>query len=408
MLWKKRCRTCSRPRKFSLLLVILVLVLLACSGGLSLPWQATPTPPALVVNLEVTVIQATATATPTVTPSPTTPPTLTLTPTPLLEMTVSPTQEPLPPTPIFTPIGAPPGSNPVSAPLTKTTAITPGLDWQASGISLLEPADGLVLPPEIGPAEFKWMWGKSCEPLPEGQGFEVRIWPERPGAGPMGAMDAAANQADVACEPKSGTRSYRVGQLRDAPGISAGGSGRFRWDVALVQLEPYTVLAVSGSRVFDLGPDPNLPPATPTLLPQVPLTGELQMAGTISLVEPQPNLTLPATQKVEFKWQWSSGGNCLQPPTGYGFELRVWPNRPDYGPMGAMGDARQSQKDIFCDTANGLRGYLVPDLLLAPGVKVAGAGEFRWDVAFVKLDPYTQIATSGSRTFIIPGISKLD
>ncbi len=395
-----------RSWKFGLALLTLAISLLACGNGLPLPLRTpTPTQPALLINFEVTVILPTPTPTATALPLPT------ATPVPATE---TPAPE-LPPTPTLTPIG---GSSPINPtptavpplePITSTASITPTVSWEFSGINLLEPPDSFGLPAETIAAEFKWQWGQGCEPLPEGQGFEVRVWPDLPGYSPMGVMDAAANQKDVACEPKSGTRSYRVSSLRDAAGVKQTGFGRFRWDVALVQLQPYAPLTASGSRVFDLPPDPSQPTPTPSPIPRVTLASGEPLGGTISLFEIQDGFTLPEdAKKVEFKWNWSqANATCLALPEGYGFEVRVWPDRPDFGPMGAMGDARQSQKDIFCDGSNGLRGYLVLDIKQTPAVATAGAGRFRWDVVLVQLEPYTILTQSESRTFNLPGVSKL-
>jgi hypothetical protein len=275
------------------------------------------------------------------------------------------------------------------------------------GITLVELRDEIALPADVGRVEFKWVWDdKGCASPPEGQAFEIRIWPDLPGAVPLGVMDASQQDA-IVCEPKSGTRIYEVGNLRGAPAISGVPGGRFRWHVALVELESQNLIAVSESRVFEL-PLANLP--TPTPVPSQPrVAWPGQNAGVISLEQPQDNHSLPeSTGQFEFKWRWSLSDACQLPPAGYGFELRIWPDHPDFGPLGAMGDARLSQADIFCDPASGLFGYLVPDLKKTPAVQAAGAGRFRWDVVLVQLDPYKSVLASASRVFELAGQSKLE
>ena len=106
---------------------------------------------------------------------------------------------------------------------------------------LIAPANGQAL--DSDRVEFTWRWGegKRCQPLPPGYGFEIRVWADRPGEEPLGAMDATKNQKDIACDPANGIRAYIMGDIKMAPGVLGANAGTFRWDVAVVQLEPYAV-----------------------------------------------------------------------------------------------------------------------------------------------------------------------
>ncbi len=264
-------------------------------------------------------------------------------------------------------------------------------------IELIELPASLQFNQDTLRVEFKWVWkDKGCQPPPEGQGFEVRVWPERSGFGPLGVMDAADQDA-IFCDEKSGVRMFEVGNLRSAPGVMAVDGGPFRWDVALVQLDPYTVLNVAPSRAF------YLPPAAPAFTP-TPAPPRAESAdGKIDLLEPPDNQTLPSgAEKVEFRWRWSQSPNCQLPPPGYGFELRVWPSLANAAPMGAMGNAAQNQAQIFCDPTAGLFSYQVPNINLIPATKERGSGEYRWDVILTRLNPYSPTLFSEVRVFWLP------
>ena len=409
----------SNPKRLSAILLS-ILMILACSTT-NLPLLSTPTPPVAVV--EITVVYR-DTATPTATPVPTNTPSPTATILPISDAITStvtlpsdtstsplatPTPEDLVPVVPSTTGDTGPTTGAGSEPSTR-----PGFGQQPDGtITLLEPAQMVAFPENVGPVDFKWMWNEVdlCETPPDDRGFEVRIWPDLPNFGPLGVADAAATQEDVFCDEKTGTRIFRVGNLRGAPGIQARGSGQFRWEVALIALtEPFTQIAVSESRAFLLPPAPAVPVPTLTPVPQVTLPCPCdEVSGEILLIQMDNGVTVPlADENFEVKWRWTGAPGCELPPPGYGFEVRVWPNRPEFAPMGAMGDATQSQAAIYCDPANGQRSYLVQNYKNAPGIKVAGAGEFRWDVILFKADPYTEVLMSEQRTFILPGESKLD
>lgn len=386
------------------------LVALTCAG--CLPWSASSPTPVALVEFQVTVIYPTALPKPTATPTATDPkpPTSTLAPTntPAPQPTAAPSptlERPMP-----------------SATLAKTDVATATVQAEATptgasgsvsggapgaGIRLLELRDNVALPDNVGRVEFKWIWeGHGCASPPDGQAFEIRIWPDMPGVTPLGVMDATETDA-IACDELSGARSYEVGNLRGAPGVSSVNGGRFRWHVALVELESQALISVSESRAFDL--PPGAPTSTPTPTPPRVSLSTGQDAGTINLALPQDNLALPEkTELFEFRWRWSLAAACELPPPGYGFELRIWPDRPEYGPLGAMGDASMSQASVFCDPNTALFGYQIPNLQKTPAVKEAGAGRFRWDVALVRLDPYETVIASGSWAFELPGESKLE
>jgi hypothetical protein len=127
------------------------------------------------------------------------------------------------------------------------------------GITLIELRDDITLPADVARVEFKWVWdGQGCAPLPKGQAFEIRIWPDLPGAVPSGIMDASQQDA-IVCDSISGTPMVAVGNLREAPAFDKAPSGRFGWYVALVDPESQSVLARSEARFVEL-PAPGLAP----------------------------------------------------------------------------------------------------------------------------------------------------
>lgn len=289
------------------------------------------------------------------------------------------------------------------SPPTSTPSPAPSADALLVGgpvkgdIELIELPASLQFNQDTLRVEFKWVWkDKGCQPPPNGQGFEVRIWPERPGFGPLGVMDAADQDA-IFCDEKSGTRMFAAGNLRSAPGVMAVDGGPFRWDVALVQLDPYIVLNVAPSRAF------YLPPAAPAFTPTPTPPRAASIGGRIDLLEPPNNQTLPpGAEKVEFRWRWSQSPACQLPPPGYGFELRVWPSLSNAAPMGAMGNAAENQAQIFCDPTAGLFSYQVPNINLIPATKERGSGDYRWDVILTRLTPYSPTLFSEVRVFWLP------
>ncbi len=265
-------RVCLKRGKVPGILTILALSLLACTGWPLASTAPTPTQPAVVINFEVTLVSlATATPTPTSTSTATPIPTptatasatqplsllLTLTPTP------TPTSTP-PPTLTATPLSllaATPGETSTATP---AAAATPVAISPVQGIiTLLAPDRDVSIPSNIDQLEFKWRWQgdlnvQRCQPVP-GYGFEVRIWPARDGFGPLGAMDAAKNQQDgnFACNAETGTYTYLVTYLKSKPGVKAMGAGKFLWDVAFVQLNPYQPVLTTLPRLFEINFDYN-------------------------------------------------------------------------------------------------------------------------------------------------------
>lgn len=379
-------------------ILLAALFLPACASDLPLS-RASPTPEAWLIQLQVTIIQPSPTYTATPEPIPTATPTGT----PVAPAATTPALDSLPaPGPTSETLESVPG---VATPAAPSPPALPAGRVPGGAITLVELPREISLPADVSRVEFKWVWeGKGCARPPTGQGFEIRIWPDRPDAVPLGIMDAS--QADaVICDEKSGTWIHPVGNLRSSPWISQTLSGRFLWQVLLVALDTQRSIAASEVRAFYL-PLPITTPA-PTPTPTPPRV--TQPAGTILLEQPQDGVSLPEKAgQFEFKWRWSLSSACQLPPEGYGFELRLWPDYPGFGPLGAMGDARESQDRISCDPANGVFGYLVTDLGKTRALQAAGAGRFRWDVVLVRLDPYEIVVLPGSRSLVIPGQSKLE
>ncbi|RME71629.1 MAG: hypothetical protein D6784_14870 [Chloroflexi bacterium] len=254
---------------------VAALFLLAC-GGVSLPWLSAAPTPFPGIRFVVTVItpapltgtvalSAAATVTAdtalpaaavpaAVAPTPAAPtPVLTPSASPVVTITVvvAPITTPEPTSaPVLTPTAAVSISGQIVSTATVSStgsSATPGV------IVLLEPEQGFVLQPGINELEFKWRWGygKGCQP-DEGYGYEVRVWPAVTGYGPMGVTDAVKNQSEFFCDPVSQVASYRIPNLRGAPGVSAVGSGKFLWDVAYITLDPYTVVYASEPRLFEI------------------------------------------------------------------------------------------------------------------------------------------------------------
>lgn len=182
-----------------------------------------------------------ATATPTYTSPPTAaPPTFTPTATATATATSAPTATPtLTPTPrpTNTPARATPTRRPTAAPATIDKAPV-----------LTAPANNLVTNGEV---TFAWNW--AGPPLAANQGFEIRVWRE-------GQPDHYG-----ASSPVSAT-SATVG-LAGSYGVQQGGSGRYFWTVAVVQLNPYRRIGPEASaRVLIV----ELPGGGPTPAPTLP------------------------------------------------------------------------------------------------------------------------------------------
>lgn len=138
------------------------------------------------------------------------------------------------------------------------------------------------------------------------------------------------------------------------------------------------------------------PTDTPTPIPPRPRTAEVAVDGAIELIAPDDNIQIGDT--VEFRWRWLADKGCEQPPEGYAFEIRVWRDNNFASPQGAM-DARAQKQNVTCDPATGIRSFTIGQIKSVPGFENTTEGRFRWDVALVKLDPYTPIITTQYRTF---------
>ena len=437
-----------RPRlKGSIIFIGVVgLLLLSACGGLNLR-RATPTPAEglLEVNLQVTIIRFETPPPIELTPTPAPlAPTITPEPTasriPTTSALFIPTDTPLPPPATQPPRPtAPMAVGPVSEPATATappptplpTAVAQSQNIYTGNISgliaSLDPAPAYLVAPGQDQLEFKWQWrGNELRPcqLPEGFGFDLRMWPsptnpylskaQQQAVEPLGVIDAVADQAMIAdsCDERSGTRRLIVTGLKDTPAVNqAGGRGQFFWDVAYVQLEPYYVpLMVSAPRDFfiqSLGSDQPTPTPSPTPLigptPTFQLTPGPRPVGNVDLVDPQGEPVFPANiNQVEFRWRWSGPEYpACQRPEGWGFELRIGSVQPGFPRLGVF-DAVTSQEllDSACDPGTGIYSYTVLDLKQAEGVQATYQGEmnwtgkFFWDVALVSINPYQSPETA--------------
>jgi hypothetical protein len=131
------------------------------------------------------------------------------------------------------------------------------------------------------------------------------------------------------------------------------------------------------------------------------LTGPQAIEGTLSLIAIENGYVFPpGAGEAEFSWTWSGAAGCDPPPVGFGFEVRIWPNRPDFGPLG-VDDAKQLQDKIFCDPQTGRRSFKLGFLSNTPAVQIQGAGSFAWDVAFIQMEPHTPLYASPPRIFEI-------
>jgi hypothetical protein len=117
-------------------------------------------------------------------------------------------------------------------------------------IELIAPEDNIQLSSDT--VEFRWRWreNKGCAQPPDGYAFEIRVWRDNNIDSPKGAMDAQAEKLNVRCDPNTGIRSFTIGQIRAVPGFERTREGRFRWDVALVILNPYTPHLTTQYRTF--------------------------------------------------------------------------------------------------------------------------------------------------------------
>lgn len=116
-------------------------------------------------------------------------------------------------------------------------------------IELIAPDNNIQIGDSV---EFKWRWleDKGCADPPDGYAFEIRVWRDNDSAGPRGAMDAKVQKPNISCDPATGIRAFTINGIKTVPGFEGSSEGRFRWDVALVQLEPYEPKIFPPFRLF--------------------------------------------------------------------------------------------------------------------------------------------------------------
>ncbi len=220
------------------------------SAGISLTQNDTPTPvPGDIQPPEDVVVEPEETATPTETlaAGETRQPTSTMAATSTPKSTNTPTTTPTSAATntsqatavVATNTSVSVATSPLSSPATPTTSANPS----SYGVIGLESPQGDM----AGAIQtFRWKWSEGCA-LPQGLGFQIRIWPD--GHDRYGAMDA--KEVTLLKCSGSGYWSREINVSR-AHGISStGGSGRFKWDVALVTLDPYKPL-VSSSQIWQI------------------------------------------------------------------------------------------------------------------------------------------------------------
>lgn len=155
-------------------------------------------------------------------------------PTPTVPATPTPTD-----IPTFEPAAtetAAPTETATVTPQSPTTVVTASLTplptptLPTGEIILLKPAS--TENPTFGLTEFEWQWNG---PLPENQGFEVRVW--RTGEPPAGVHNAVLDNKNDAIQAID-HNSYRLTvDIADTPGVRRR-RGEYNWTVALVQIEP--------------------------------------------------------------------------------------------------------------------------------------------------------------------------
>ncbi|MCB0208266.1 MAG: hypothetical protein KDJ52_02985 [Anaerolineae bacterium] len=145
----------------------------------------------------------------------------------------------------------PPSANsPTRTPVPTATAFYyPEPAVKPSGnITLLAPESGKVFGADVGPVEFKWHWDgpiltDTCQPA-ERYGFELRVGSVQPGYSPLGVIDVTQEQYKIGCDREAGVFHLTVLDIKQLPGIKQPfiderWDGHYRWDVALVSIQPY-------------------------------------------------------------------------------------------------------------------------------------------------------------------------
>ncbi|MCB9107660.1 MAG: excalibur calcium-binding domain-containing protein [Anaerolineales bacterium] len=189
-----------------------------------------------------TVLAATLTASPIPTPTSTLP--ATLSPTPVV-VVISPTPPTLYTPPLITPSGPPPASPTAEQSVANIY----------TGLTLVSPSPEMKFPVNIQAVEFQWKWDAKpqCGAPPNAYGFLIQIWRKDDGT-PLGAMDAATDRLYIFCNPDTGIYNYKLNDLRDAPGVGRRelGVGKFYWNVAYVELNPFKIISQSAPNTFEI------------------------------------------------------------------------------------------------------------------------------------------------------------
>ena len=143
-----------------------------------------------------------------------------------------------------------------------------------------------------GVVTFSWLWQGT--PLVANQGFEVRLW-------------KVGQRQHVSLATPASRNAQRV-DLRLTPVVRQGGTGRYLWSVAVVQLSPYRQIGkeTSPRRLYiDLTKPANAPcivPGSPTNTPGV----SYDISATAPSVEP-PVAWPPDVLPVEPPVAWPPG-----------------------------------------------------------------------------------------------------
>ncbi|MCB0213778.1 MAG: hypothetical protein KDJ52_30835 [Anaerolineae bacterium] len=197
----------------------------------------------LVVEVAPTQVQQVVlvitSPTPTVTPSPTEAPAVTATSSAaVVERIATATRAPT-----STPTNTPRPFIPTATPTPAGVSVDGWIEPIAPDENFYLPADGLTF-------QWKWHENKGCQPPPDGYGFEIRVWRDVSTDFPKGAMNAKEEKVNITCDAASGIYSFTIGNVKKVPGVSNADFGRFKWDIAIVQLEPYAPVFASQPRIF--------------------------------------------------------------------------------------------------------------------------------------------------------------
>lgn len=128
---------------------------------------------------------------------------------------------------------------PTNTPTRVPRAATPSSTIEGSSIELIAPTNDTQLPSQTVQFQWRWRENKGCTQPPDGFAFEIRVWRDNNIDPPQGAMDAKAEKLNIQCDSTTGIRSFTIGNIKSVPGFQNTTEGRFRWDVALVRVDPY-------------------------------------------------------------------------------------------------------------------------------------------------------------------------